>query len=138
MYIHNYQIHNVLNEYRKQLIERPAQEPGGPPEPPGGDRIPICRNDQRQAIVDQVSADIVNRFARQGGPQRIEDAIWHGMRHATHEGSIIGQFDQFTYTLIDEHNQKITGTFEIRSWKAAIGDAKACCEIPQRDKNERG
>ncbi len=122
MYIHNYQILNVLNAYQKQLIGRPGTESKHPPESILTGRTPSrsADNEQRQAIVDQVSADIVDRITRNGVRSRFEDALWGCLAPPATKGRN-ALLDQFTYTRIDEHNCKITGTFEIRTLKAALG-----------------
>jgi hypothetical protein len=134
MYIHNYQIHNVLNEYRKQLISRPAEESKRRSEPSastGRDRVNISKNGQRQALMDQVSADIVDRITKQGGRNRFEGAlgaVLHYPDPQMHNGSA----DEFTYTLIDEQNRKSTGTFEIQTLKTAIGGREDSSGNPTR------
>jgi hypothetical protein len=120
MYIHNYQIHNVLNEYRKQLIGRPAEEPQRRSEPSAcvQDRVNISKSNQRQAIMDQVSAEIVDRITKHGGRNQFEDAIGAVLHYPSQD--LHGQAAEFTYTLIDEQNQKVTGTLEFRTLRAAI------------------
>ena len=61
MYIQSYQIHNVLNVYRKQLSQGPnAKTTQGSAKAPAHDRVELSVNAQRQALIDQVSTEIVD------------------------------------------------------------------------------
>ena len=52
MYIHSYQIHNVLNDYRKQLSHGPRSNGGKQPTVnETRDRISISKDGQRQSIM---------------------------------------------------------------------------------------
>lgn len=120
MYIHTYQIHNVLNAYRNHLIGdpiEPFEEDAAPATAAPSERAQICRSDQRKVIIEQVSADIVDRLTRQGTRHAVEDALWGYIAQESQRDLS----DEFTYTCIDENNRKVTGIFEIQRLKAAVG-----------------
>lgn len=112
MYIHNYQIHNVLNAYRKQLsqtpdkasVKRPSQEPHGQMETPSEKAQP--------AIVNQISTEIIDRIARFGPQSDFDSAVTDKMAEMStsqHDAEERTGID-FTYTLIDDQNRKQTQT----------------------------
>ncbi len=116
MYIQTYQIHNVLNVYRKQLSQGPAAGNQRPSKSPTrGDQVEVGKNGQRQSIIDQVAADIVDRIT-QSGPHRSFDDIVAQQRQRS-----LGRTDErpirrdvnFTYTMIDENDHKVTNTLPV-------------------------
>lgn len=135
MYIHNYQIHNVLNEYRKQLTRGP--EGTGRKTSSGqtrNDRVEISDNGQRQSIIDQVSAEIVDRITKSGARNRFEDALAAYLANPSYPGNN-NQGKEFTYTFIDEYDRKLTNRFEIQNLSTALGGLKDNPEIPPQAHN---
>lgn len=130
MYIHSYQIHNVLNVYRKQLSQGTGAKSSNPmPTTPKNDRVELSASFQRQSLIDQVSAEIVDRIA-QGGPQRrFEEAFAQQMNRST--GTETGRTSkrevEFTYTVIDENNRKITNTLPVENFSPLTG------QVTQKD-----
>ncbi|RJQ85689.1 MAG: hypothetical protein C4519_02840 [Desulfobacteraceae bacterium] len=126
MYIHNYQIHNVLNVYRKQLSQTPAIKPNRQaPAASPSERVDISTNGQRQSLIEQVSAEIVERIANAGPQKRPEAALndratleetaeRRARRAAKKEAA-------FTYTAIDENNRKSSKTMPIEKLSPLIG-----------------
>ena len=119
MYIHSYQIHNVLNDYRKQLSHGPSNNGGkNLSASETRDRISISTDGQRQSIMEKISSEIVARIT-QGGPQNQFEAALADRLSAqtTGEGiSSAGAPTEFTYTAIDEHNRKTTNTLTIQGF----------------------
>jgi len=124
MYIPNYQIQNVLNVYRKQLSQLPTmrtQKRELVPQSRGP--VAITRNGQRQSIIDQVSAEIVERIAQAGPQRRFEDALSGQLT------GINGQLAnrpprkevEFTYSVIDENNKKVTNTLPVENFSPLTG-----------------
>ena len=132
MYIHNYQIHNVLNEYRKQLSQGSAERIKRPLSAVAQDRVMLSGTVQRQSIIDQVSADIVERI-RHANTLKSEDSPLEVRGQATeHQMPENGGHEsEFTYTLIDEYNRKITNKLPVQNLtplsrlsKSGQGDAQ--------------
>lgn len=61
MFVPAYQIHNVLKAYTRQLSQ-PNDGTGGAKPPIG--KINISDEGKRQAVIDKVAADIVDRISR--------------------------------------------------------------------------
>ncbi len=119
MYIPSYQIHNVLNVYRKQLSQGPAASKAKPAAPrTPQDRIQISSAGQRQSIIDKISSEIVDRIAQQGPEARFGSVLADKLERPVPETSANrhnGDSD-FSYTVIDEHNRKITNTLPVRNF----------------------
>jgi hypothetical protein len=64
MYVPSYQIHNVLKVYTRQLSQ--TIEAAGDGEKPLAGKINIPDEGKRQAVIDKVAADIVERISRFG------------------------------------------------------------------------
>jgi len=113
MYIQSYQIHNVLDVYRKQLSRISSQK--GPSLPGGSssrDRVELSASSQRQALIDQVATEIVDRIAQHG----FEETLLRNMDRPRGKESIqsaAGDFE-FTYMTIDENDQKTINSLPIR------------------------
>ena len=115
MYIHNYQIQNVLNAYRKQLSQSPDKAYAG------RSTRSVSRNEatlsgkgQPPAIVNQISTEIIDRITRFESQSELDNAI---ANQITASPSDSGQQinEDFTYTLIDEQNRKTTQTLQTQS-----------------------
>jgi hypothetical protein len=126
MYIHSYQIHNVLNVYRKQLSQGTGAKGSEPMSAaPKNDHVELSANLQRQSLIDQVSAEIVDRIA-QGSPQtRFDEAFAQQMVRSagTEPGQTSRREVEFTFTVIDENNRKITNTMPVENFSPLTGQA---------------
>jgi hypothetical protein len=126
MYIHSYQIHNVLNVYRKQLSQGTGAKGSNPmPATPKNDRVELSASIQRQSLIDQVSAEIVDRIA-QGSPQRrFDEALAQQMNRSagTETGRTSKREVEFTYTVIDDNNRKITNTLPVENFSPLTSQA---------------
>ena len=137
MYIHTYQIQNVLNEYRKQLSRGPSsaadmRSQAAKPK----DRINISDNGQRQSIIEQVSKDIVDRIKSSDSIMTFRDELTGQL-----DGhDFLDEYEQdngnvdLTYTYINDQNQKLTNTFKIQNLNAAIGKSELPDSPPLQQK----
>ncbi len=128
MYIHSYQIHNVLNDYRKQLSHGPRNAGGKHPAVnEARDRISISTDGQRQSIMEKISSDIVARIT-EGGPQnQFEAALADRLTDQTAREGVSASSDppEFKYTEIDEHNRKRTNTLTIQGFNPSYQRAES-------------
>ncbi len=137
MHIHSYQIHNVLNVYRKQLSKGTARSFAGTSDRNqiGREKVDISIGGQRQSLFDKISSEIVERITRFGPDTEFEEVLADQMDQtggaAAHKATNTGadgasQNDSaFTYTLIDKHNQKITQSLPIRQFTLPTEDMEA-------------
>lgn len=123
MYIQSYQIHNVLNEYRKRLSQSPETKANQRSAKEGvKDNVQLSHDAQRQAIIDQVSANIVEKITQYGPKSTFNDVLENQMLNtANREPEKKDQSEsEFIYTAIDENNQKLTRTFPINNSESSI------------------
>jgi hypothetical protein len=130
MHIHSYQIHNVLNVYRRQLSQGTARNISSTSSKnqPDLDRINISTNSQRQSLFDKITSEIVERLTRFEPDAELETALNDQMEQiggaAAHkyvktDADGTAQNDSaFTYTLIDKYDQKITQRLPIRQFSS--------------------
>jgi hypothetical protein len=121
MYIHTYQINNVLNAYRKQLSQSSVKGPAQQPPHPSGDQIHISAKAQKPKIVDDISSQIIDRMTKYSPKSEFDKALsdqlsrFNGKispRPAGHDASAV----DFTYTKIDERNHKTTSKLKIQQF----------------------
>jgi hypothetical protein len=119
MYIRNYQIHNVLNVYRKQLSHGPG---GNGSKNLSGtnakDRISISADGQRQSIMDKISTEIVERISQAGPQHKFENVLADQLSKKPEQQAQIPTDNQqdFKYTVLDENNRKKTNTLTIQGF----------------------
>jgi len=111
MEITSYQIHNVLKTYSRQLSRSKGfdrRNASGSTAP--ADKINISSEGRRQAIIDKVSADIVNRITS-FGPQNEEE---HGIVNQLKQEFVTEGVTEFAYNQIDENNNKISSKLPLK------------------------
>ena len=140
MYIHSYQIHNVLNVYRKQLSQDSTRINSGfsARRQTAQDRINISFDGQRQSLFDKISSEIVDRITRFEPESKFEATASVSSdeadikEHAADPGAEIvnagPQDTAFKYTLINEHNQKITHSLPIGQFSLSEKDMESVIE----------
>lgn len=142
MYIHSYQIHNVLNDYRKQLSHGTKGDRGRHPKAKRLDRISISRDGQCQTIMEKISSEIVARITESGPDIRFEASLTDRLTDTSVKGrgAATDEPPQFRYTVIDENNRKQTNTLTIqqidpsyRRNELAIGNNNGNNMIPESD-----
>ena len=126
MHIHSYQIHNVLNVYRRQLSEGAGA--GGKSRATATvkrEKVDLMANGQRQSIIEKVSTEIVQRIVQVGPKKPFEDSLAQQLRQATinDPAERDAKQSEFTYTMIDEHNRRITNTLTIHNFSPLTGDS---------------
>ncbi len=117
MYIHGYQIHNVLNVYRKQLSQpNDAGKAKVPHSDAPAERISISADGQRQSIFDKISTEIVNRITQFDASTRLDTVMSEKLAlqpaHQKDDGN--SEEIEFSYNVIDEHNRKIANTLPLQ------------------------
>ena len=143
MHIHSYQIHNVLNVYRRQLSRGTMQVNGqsASKTPSTADRIEVSIDGQRQSLVDKISAQIVERITQFGPETQFEAALADRITDAAappNKGLAVHKgFDNssaFTYTVIDEYNQKRTNTLAVLPFGLPTGTSENSPDLQEQDK----
>ncbi|MBA4366595.1 MAG: hypothetical protein C0403_03035 [Desulfobacterium sp.] len=116
MEIPTYQIHKVMRVYTKQLTQSKLLERDrASGSKPSMDQISISTEGKRQAIIDQVAADIVDRITSFGPRDEFDQEIVDKL-----ESEIGRKVDfnkakkpEFVFNTIDEENGKKTSTIPV-------------------------
>jgi hypothetical protein len=121
MHIHSYQIHNVLNVYRKQLSRGTARNVSGGSDinKDVRDRVNLAEHGQRHMLFEKISSEIVQRITQFGPNTEFEAALSGQLAQA--KGPVRdgvdadgGQSPAFSYMSIDKNNQKTTHNLSVR------------------------
>jgi hypothetical protein len=145
MHIHGYQIHNVLNVYRKQLSRGTDRNTAGTPErnKAAQDPIDICDHGQRQSLFEKISSEIVRRIT-QVDPETELNAAFSGQSAVTRgrardKAEASGGKNQvFSYTLIDSNNQKTTHNLSLRQLNHSTERINPLTTAPSEGKSFTG
>ncbi len=117
MQIPSYQIQNVLKVYSKQLSQGKMLSRNnkfGVANTVSADSVTISSEGKRQAIVDKVAANIVDRIITEGPKEENEAQITDQIeRELGKKINFSKDKTQFTYTTIDDDNNKTTKTLSV-------------------------
>jgi len=123
MQIPSYQIQNVLKVYSRQLSQGKilGKNKFTTPNTISADSVSISSEGKRQAIIDKVASNIVDRIITEGPKEKNDEEITSKIEKEL--GKTINftkNKNQFTYTKIDENNQKITHTLSVEDSKFIV------------------
>lgn len=116
MDIHRYQIHNVLNVYRRQLSQGKAAAPTPQQSEFKSelDRVSLNQGNQRESVLERVSSNILDRIRHYGeftpGPESPSpegSLSQHPQPPATLKGK------QFFFNTLDQENRKVTNAMPV-------------------------
>src|SRR3989339_976125 len=116
MQIPSYQIQNVLKVYSRQLSQGKimSRNKFGDANANSADSVTISSEGKRQAIIDKVAANIVDRIITEGPKEKNEETITSQIeKELGKKINFTKDRNQFTYTVIDENNQKSIRTLSV-------------------------
>lgn len=116
MFVPSYQMHNVLNVYSKQLRQNMVSEGENKmPEKPQSDRINISPEGKRQATIEKVSKDIVDKISRYGTLNETRQQITEYPNINSDNGNLPDKTENktFVFNAIDSINQKSKTTLSV-------------------------
>ncbi len=117
MHIPSYQIQNVLKVYSKQLSQQKflAKNKTLPQNTASADSVTISSKGKRQAIIEKVATNIINKITMEGPREPVEETITSQI-----EKELGKKIDftkktenKFTYTYIDEDDKKATKSLSV-------------------------
>jgi len=115
MQIPSYQIQNVLKVYSKQLSQgKMLSKKFSTDNKVSADSVNISSEGKRQAIIEKVAANIVDKIVTEGPKEKNEELITDQI-----EKELGKKIDftrgktQFTYTTIDDNDNKTTQTLSV-------------------------
>ncbi|NOX34844.1 MAG: hypothetical protein GXP56_14120 [Deltaproteobacteria bacterium] len=123
MQIPSYQIQNVLKVYSRQLSQGKilSKNKFGTANKSSADSVTISSEGKRKAIIDKVAANIVDRIITQGPKEKKEEEITSQIeKELGKKINFNKEKNQFTYTVIDENNQKATHTLSVEDSKFIV------------------
>ncbi len=116
MYVPSYQMHNVLNVYSKQLRQNMVSEGKNKiPEKPQSDRINISPEGKRQATIEKVSKDIIDKISRYDTLNETRQQITEHTNINSDNGNLPYKTENktFVFNAIDSINQKSKTTLSV-------------------------
>ena len=123
MQIPSYQIQNVLKVYSRQLSQGKimSRNKFGDANANSADSVTLSSEGKRQAIIDKVAASIVDRITTEGPKEKTEEKITSQIEQELGKKiNFTKDRNQFTYTVIDENNQKSTRTLSVEDSKFIV------------------
>ncbi|CCK79290.1 DVU0524 family FlgM-associated protein [Desulfobacula toluolica] len=116
MQIPSYQIKNVLKTYSRQLSQGKILNKNkfGVTNKSSADSVTISSEGKRQTIIDKVATSIVDKIITEGPKAKNEEDITSQIeKELGKKIDFTKNKNQFTYTVIDEDNQKATHTLSV-------------------------
>ena len=116
MYVPSYQMHNVLNVYSKQLRQHIVSEGKSKmPARPQSDRIYLSPEGKRQAMIEKVSRDILDKISRYDALNETGQRNTEYANMSSDNGSLPQKAEnkKFVFNAINSTNQKSTNTLSV-------------------------
>ena len=123
MQIPSYQIQNVLKVYSKQLSQGKilSKNKFANTDKISVDSVTISPEGKRQAIIDKVALDIVNRIITEGPKKKTEEKVFRPIeKELGKKINFTKEKNQFTYTKIDANNKKTIHTLSVEDSKFIV------------------
>ena len=117
MQIPSYQIQNVLKVYSRQLSQGKilsSRSKFGQADKVSADSVTISSKGKRQAIIEKVATNIVDRIITEGPKERNEEQITEQIeKELGKKLDFTKGKNQFTYTSVDDNNSKSIQTLSV-------------------------
>ncbi|WDP89599.1 MAG: hypothetical protein HUN04_07645 [Desulfobacter sp.] len=123
MQIPSYQIQNVLKVYSRQLSQGKmlSKSKFGNANKVSADSVNISSEGKRQAIIDKVAANIVDRIITEGPKEGNEEQITDQIeKELGKKINFTKGKTQFTYTTVDENNNKVVKTLSVEDSRFVV------------------
>ncbi len=123
MQIPSYQIQNVLKVYSRQLSQGKllSRNKFGSNNRVSADSVSISTEGKRQAIIDKVASGIVDRIITEGPKEKNDEQITDQIEKELGKKIDFSKGkNQFTYTVVDENNNKVTQTLSVEDSKFVV------------------
>ena len=118
MFVPSYQMHNVLNVYSKQLRNNMTSEKKekGPDRLPA-DQVKLTPEAKRQATIEKVSKEIVDKITRFGSQANTHRQLTEEAKDRSQNETSVSETNEttFVFNVIDAINKKITNKLFVES-----------------------
>ena len=114
MYIQSYQIHNVLNVYRRQLSQmKPDQAQQATPHPAGSDSVSISAEGKNQSIMQKVTDNVLKKITNlDHGPTDDQEMSGRDQQIGI-QPDAIERDSSFVFNTLSGDNQKETQSIAV-------------------------
>ena len=114
MHIQSYQIHNVLNVYRRQL----SQAKPGPGQPTNSqhtksDTVSISAEAKNQSIMEKVADNVLKKITNVDPESSFEQEVARQVSSNEDQNSLAEKESTFVFNTIMENNQKETRSIAV-------------------------
>lgn len=123
MQIPSYQIENVLKIYSRQLSQGNilSKNKFTSANQISANSVTTSPEGKRQAIIDKVALNIVNRIITEGPKEKTEEKVFRQIeKELGKKINFTKEKNQFTYTKIDENNKKTIHTLSVENSKFIV------------------
>ena len=113
MHIQSYQIHNVLNVYRRQLSQ---SKPGTPPltgSQTRSDTVSLSLEGKNQSIMEKVADNVLKKITNVDPESNFEQTMVKQMRSNEAKTTLAEKESAFVFNTIVENNQKETRSIAV-------------------------
>jgi len=122
MQIPSYQIKNVLKVYSRQLSQgKLLSKNKFSSAKVSADSVSISSEGKRQAIINKVASNIVDRIVTEGPKEKNDEQITGQIeKELGKKINFTRGKNQFTYTTVDENNNKVAKTLSVEDSKFVV------------------
>jgi len=116
MFVPSYQMHNVLNVFRKQLRHNIISDKKKiTPEKLRAEQVSLAPEVKRQATIEKVSNDIIEKITRFGSQTRSDQEPTERAKEGVEKENAAGDAKEttFVFNVIDTINQKTRNTLSV-------------------------
>lgn len=116
MYVPSYQMHNVLNVYSKQLKQNVSSgKNNNTTDRTSTDQVNLTPEGKRQATIEKVSKDILNKITKFGSLAETRRRITEEAKMMSHSEPPADEKQEtiFEFNAIDSINQKTKNTLSV-------------------------
>jgi hypothetical protein len=116
MFVPSYQMHNVLNVYSRQLRHNmTSANKKSLSEKLPADQVSLTPEGKRQATIERVSKDILEKISRLGSRSRVDQQPTERAKDGVEKETAAddGQETTFEFNVIDAINQKRRNTLSV-------------------------
>lgn len=116
MFVPSYQMHNILNVFRKQLRHNIISDKKKiTPEKLRAEQVSLAPEVKRQATIEKVSNDIIEKITRFGSQTRSDQEPTERAKEGVEKENAAGDAKEttFVFNVIDTINQKTRNTLSV-------------------------
>lgn len=114
MYIQSYQIHNVLNAYRRQLSQVTPQQPGHADKLSSKlDSVKISAEGKNQSIMEKVADNVLKKITNVEPGIDFGQELTRQVQQTEKNIHMVEKENEFIFNTIEENNRKETRSIAV-------------------------